>query len=294
MANITQLSNIHDNDLVSYVNKVSQFPLLSEEEELRLAEEWFYHQDLSAAQSLVTSHLRLVVKIAMDFKGYGMAIMDLISEGSIGLMHAVKKFDPTKGFRLSTYAMWWIKASIQEYVLKSWSLVKVGTTSAKRKLFFSLRKLKKQIQGTEIDYLKSETANKIAKTFSIPVRDVEEMHQHISSHDTSLNSLQSTFDDNSSELQDFVTDNDETYEQRYSDAQDRDYKIKIILNAIRSSLTEREQDIIISRQFTSEKAMTFDVLSKKHGVSIERIRQIEKQALIKLRKVLEEKCSDYN
>ena len=268
-----------DNGLSSYVSQVKKFPVLSAEDEYMFAKRYLVHGDKEAAHKLVTSHLRLVVKIAYGYKNYGLPVPELIAEGNIGLMQAVKKFDPEKGFRLSTYAMWWIKAAMQEYILRSWSLVKLGTTAAQKKLFFNLRKLKNRILSSENQYLTDANIREIAKELHVEEHEVVEMDQRIYGNDQSLNAKFSDEDD-SGEWIDVLADEVETHETTIGDTQEYNER-KAKFDIAFAKLNDREQEIISSRQL-SENPMTLEDLSQKYGVSRERIRQIEERAMEKL------------
>jgi RNA polymerase sigma-32 factor len=265
--------------LIRYLDEIKQFPMLSEEEEKSLALRWYNDKDIDAAQKLVTSHMRLVAKLAMQYRGYGLPIMDLISEGNVGLMIAVKKFDPNKGFRLSTYALWWIKATIQDYILKSWSLVKIGTSAAHKKLFFNLRKIKSKLlnenQG-QVPYNESEL---IAKELDVTKEDVVDLNLRFSDHESSLNNP--IYNEEEGELIELVAEQGDNQEVQILEAQDMEYRMSKFNNAL-ATLNEREQDIIRERKL-KELPTTLDVLSKKYGVSTERVRQIEERAMQKLK-----------
>ena len=267
-----------DAGLTRYIEEVNKFPFLTEEEEYRLALAWSKEQDVEAAHKLVTSHLRLVVKIAMGFKGYGMSLLDLISEGNIGLMHAVKKFQPEKGFRLSTYAMWWIKASIQEYVLKSWSLVKMGTTAAQKKLFFNLKRIRNRIGRHDGDLYPNEV-KLIANELDVEESEVVEMDRRLAGHEYSLNGIYGG-DDSGDEWIDFLEDERANHGEILAIEQDKSQKLLLLENAM-GNLNDRERDIIKQRQL-SENPATLDDLSKIYKISKERVRQIEERALEKL------------
>jgi len=275
-----------DKILCDYVKEVNKYPLLSAEEEYMLAKRVADYQDVEAAHSLVTTHLRLVVKVAMQMRGYGIALMDLISEGNIGLMHAVKKFNPDLGYRLSTYAMWWIKANIQEFIMKSWSLVKIGTTIAQKKLFFSLNKAKKAIQSldgsSESCSLSQQNIKSIANDLHVTEKEVLDMNQRLSMNDVSLDSI-IRYEDNDNEvtLLDTISDNSEGHEIEIANEQETDHRRKMF-NIALDTLNERERDVVLSRH-ALESAVTLDDLSKKYGVSRERIRQIETRAFEKLK-----------
>ena len=263
-----------------YLAQIKKFPMLDAEEEYMLAKNWRENGNLKSAHKLVTSHLRLVAKIAMGYRGYGLPVNELISEGNLGLMQAVKKFDPDKGFRLATYAMWWIKAAIQEYVLRSWSLVKMGTTTAQKKLFFNLKKLKNQIAPGQEGDLKNEQVNEISKRLAVESHEVVNMNRRMMGQEKSLNDpIKSGETD---EWQDWIVDDSLDQELIVSQKQEYDDK-KELLNSAMNLLNEREKEIIISRRL-SEEPKTLEELSKKYKISRERIRQIETKAFEKLQK----------
>jgi len=263
-----------------YLAQIKKFPMLDAEEEYMLAKNWRENGNLQSAHKLVTSHLRLVAKIAMGYRGYGLPVNELISEGNIGLMQAVKKFDPDKGFRLATYAMWWIKASIQEYVLRSWSLVKMGTTTAQKKLFFNLKKLKNQIAPGQEGDLKDEQVNEISKRLDVDSKEVINMNRRMMGQEKSLNDpIKSGETD---EWQDWLVDNSLDQELIVSQKQEYNDK-KELLNDALKILNEREKEIINARRL-SENPKTLEELSKKYKISRERIRQIETKAFEKLQK----------
>jgi len=263
-----------------YLAQIKKFPMLDAEEEYMLAKNWKENGNLQSAHKLVTSHLRLVAKIAMGYRGYGLPVNELISEGNIGLMQAVKKFDPDKGFRLATYAMWWIKASIQEYVLRSWSLVKMGTTTAQKKLFFNLKKLKNQIAPGQEGDLKDEQVNEISKRLDVDSKEVVNMNRRMMGQEKSLNDPIKSGE--SDEWQDWLVDNSLDQELIISQKQEYDDK-KELLNDAMKILNEREKEIITSRRL-SEDPITLEELSKKYKISRERVRQIETKAFEKLQK----------
>jgi RNA polymerase sigma-32 factor len=265
--------------LSRYLAAIRNFPLLSAAEEAMYAERWREHGDREAAYRLVTSHLRLPAKIALRYRGYGLPVADLISEANVGLMLAVKRFEPKKGFRLATYAMWWIKATVQEYVLRSWSLVKIGTTAAQKKLFFNLRKLKNRIGAGDEGELSPEQVAYVAKELKVDGRDVVEMNGRIRG-DVSLN-VPMAQADTSEEMQDRLVDPSPDPETLVSDAQDRERMGRALKDAL-AALTSRERSIIEAR-FLTERPQTFDELAAKFGVSRERIRQIEARALQKIK-----------
>ena len=263
-----------------YLTQIKKFPMLDAEEEYMLAKNWKDNGNLKSAHKLVTSHLRLVAKIAMGYRGYGLPVNELISEGNIGLMQAVKKFDPDKGFRLATYAMWWIKASIQEYVLRSWSLVKMGTTTAQKKLFFNLRRLKNQIAPGQEGDLKDEQVNEISKRLDVDSKEVINMNRRMMGQEKSLNEpIKSGEKD---EWQDWLVDDSLDQELIVSQKQEYDDKKELLSNAM-NILNEREKEIIIARRL-SENPKTLEELSKKYKISRERVRQIETKAFEKLQK----------
>ena len=285
---IPTISN--DGNLSFYMEQIKKFPLLEAKEEYMLAKAWKNQGDVKAAHKLVTSHLRLVAKIASGYRGYGLPLSDLISEGNIGMMHAVKRFEPEKGFRLATYAMWWIKASIQEYILRSWSLVKIGTTAAQKKLFFNLKKIKSKISAIEDGDLTPDQVDKIANELSVPHKEVISMNRRISGSDYSLNSP--VTDDGSGEWQDWLEDDTQNQEASFADTEEYLIKKNILSDSL-EYLNERERDIISERQL-SENPLTLEELSNRYGVSRERIRQIEAKAFEKLQTKMTEKAKDIN
>ena len=263
-----------------YLSQIKKFPMLDAEEEYMLAKNWRENGNLKSAHKLVTSHLRLVAKIAMGYRGYGLPVNELISEGNIGLMQAVKKFDPDKGFRLATYAMWWIKASIQEYVLKSWSLVKMGTTTAQKKLFFNLKKLKNQIAPGQDGDLRDEQVSEISKRLDVESHEVVNMNRRMMGQEKSLNDpIKSGETD---EWQDWLVDDSLDQELIVSQQQEYEDK-KELLDSAMKILNDREKEIIVARRL-SEEPKTLEELSKKYKISRERIRQIETKAFEKLQK----------
>ncbi|AAW71019.1 sigma-70 family RNA polymerase sigma factor [Wolbachia endosymbiont of Brugia malayi] len=269
-------------NLTQYITEVRKFPMLSQEEEVRLAKSWNQCKDISSAHKLITSHLNLVVKIAMKFKNYGLLLMDLIMEGNMGLIHAVKKFNPDLGFRFSTYAVWWIEASIKDFILKSWSFVKIGTTQAQRRLFFSLRKIKKRIlQYTNRETLNNEEIKAISNELSVSEGDVIQMNYRLACKDQSLNNCIKVGGDSKKELQDMIPCNSVNQEVTYQNREEKELKETILNNAL-ASLNERSRDIFISR-YLSENTQTLDELSKKYCVSRERIRQLAEQAMSKVK-----------
>jgi RNA polymerase sigma-32 factor len=266
-----------EGSLSHYLRQIKKFPMLEAKEEYMLAKSWRDRGDIRAAQKLVTSHLRLVAKIAMGYKGYGLPVSELVSEGNIGLMRAVKKFDPEKGFRLATYAMWWIKASIQEYVMRSWSLVKIGTTTAQKKLFFNLKKLKNQLAPMSEGDLKKEHVKEISKRLNVKEEEVVSMNRRLAGKEQSLNAKVGEGDD---EWLDWLSDNSLDQELRVSQNQEMRKK-KELMNKSMDILNEREKEILTARRL-SEETVTLDELSKKYKISRERVRQIETKAFEKL------------
>ena len=267
--------------LSNYLTQIKKFPMLSAEEEYMLAKSWRDRGDLRSAHKLITSHLRLVAKIAMGYRGDGLPVSEMVSEGNIGLMQAVKKFEPEKGFRLATYAMWWIKASIQEYVLRSWSLVKMGTTTAQKKLFFNLKKIKNQLSSGNGD-LKVEHVDKISKMLNVKKEEVVSMNRRLLGKEKSLNSP--IKDKSGIEWQDWIVDDKVDQELKLSHEQEFNQRKKLMGDSI-SILNPREKDILTSRRL-SENAPTLEDLSKKYNISRERIRQIETKAFEKLQKAM--------
>ncbi|RMF67097.1 MAG: RNA polymerase sigma factor RpoH, partial [Alphaproteobacteria bacterium] len=270
--------------LQRYLQEIRKFPMLSPEEEYMLAKAWVEHKDVEAAHKLVTSHLRLVAKIAMGYRGYGLPLAELIAEGNVGMMQAVKRFDPDKGFRLATYAMWWIRAAIQEYILRSWSLVKLGTTAAQKKLFFNLRRIKSRIEAFEEGDLKPEEVRQIAEELGVPEEEVISMNRRMAGGDHSLNAPLSQ--DGDGEWQDWLTDESPDQEEQVAEAEEFAARHKLLEEALKT-LNERERHIFIERRL-SEEPKTLEELSKVYGVSRERIRQIEVRAFEKVQKAVRE------
>jgi len=267
-----------------YLSEIRKFPMLEKDEEFMLAKRWREHGDPEAAERMVTSHLRLVAKLAMGYRGYGLPIGEVISEGNVGLMQAVKKFDPDKGFRLSTYAMWWIRAAIQEYVLRSWSLVKMGTTAAQKKLFFNLRRLKGEMKAIDDGDLSPENVKKIATRLNVKEEEVTSMNRRMASGgDASLN-VTIGGDDGSSEWQDWLQDDTDSQETSLAQSQEYDARMELLQDAM-SDLNDRERDIIMKRRL-SDSPMTLEDLAGIYKVSRERIRQIEARAFEKLQEAM--------
>ena len=271
-----------DGGLSNYLTQIKKFPMLSPEEEYMLAKRWKKRGDLKSAQKLITSHLRLVAKIAMGYRGYGLPVNEMISEGNIGLMQAVKKFEPEKGFKLATYAIWWIKASIQEYILRSWSLVKIGTTSAQKKLFFNLKKIKNQLSINNNSDLKKEHIEEISKRLNVKKEEVVSMNRRLSGKEKSLNDP--VKDESGTQWQDWLVDNNIDQELALSKKQEFTQR-KNLMNDAMNILNDRERKILIARKLSDESS-TLEDLSKKYKVSRERIRQIETKAFEKLKKAI--------
>lgn len=288
MEKVSALSGIDfspEINMARYLQKIRTYPILSQEDEYKLAVKYQQTKNQEIAKILVTSHLRLVVKVVSKYRGYGLSAAEMISEGNIGLLYAIEKFEPEKGFRFSTYALWWIRASVQKYILNSWSLVKIGTTAAQKKLFFNLRKIKNRLNLNDDRELSPDVLGKIAGALDVSVQDVTEMNTRLKSHDGSLNTVVDASDDSSSEWLDFIADSkpnqeevlaySETMTQRCSQFN----KALVVLNG-------REKDILFKRRLT-EKAVTLDDLSRAYGISKERVRQIELNSIKKIRKAIE-------
>ena len=272
-----------EGSLSNYLTRIKKFPILSAEEEYMLAKNWRDRGHLKSAHKLVTSHLRLVAKIAMGYRGYGLPISEMVSEGNVGLMKAVKKFEPNKGFRLATYAMWWIKASIQEYVLRSWSLVKMGTTTAQKKLFFNLKKIKNQLSPNSMSDLNDDHVEEISKRLNVKKDEVISMNRRLYGKEKSLNDPIKT-DEDSGEWQDWIVDDKLDQELKFSQNQEFKQRKKL-MNDSMNILNLREKEILTARRL-SEDISTLEDLSKKYKVSRERIRQIETKAFEKLQKAM--------
>jgi RNA polymerase sigma-32 factor len=277
-----------EGSLNRYLQDIRKFPMLTPEEEYMFGKAWKEHQDPKAAERMITSHLRLVAKIAMGYRGYGLPVGDVISEGNIGLMHAVKRYDPDRGFKLATYAMWWIKAQIQEFVLRSWSLVKIGTTSSQKKLFFNLRKMKSRIQALEEGDLRPDHVKYIAKNLGVSETDVVSMNRRLMG-DASLNAPLRSDADGDGEWQDWLVDDHDSPETVVGNNEEADQRNTMLTSALKS-LTEREREVIEARKLRDEPA-TLEDLSQKFGVSRERIRQIEVRAFEKLQKAVKAAAS---
>ena len=275
--NLPALSN--EGGLSEYLTQIKKFPMLDAEEEYMLAKNWRSTGNLKSAEKLVTSHLRLVAKIAMGYKGYGLPVNEMISEGNIGLMQAVKKFEPEKGFRLATYAMWWIKASIQEYILRSWSLVKIGTTTAQKKLFFNLKKIKNQIAPKAEGDLKDEHVSEIANKLDVSKDEVVSMNRRLSGKELSLNA---PIGEDGDEWQDWIVDKELDHDLKFAQQEEMKQRKDLLTDSIKI-LNDREKDILYARRL-DENPKTLEDLSKKFKISRERIRQIENKAFEKLQK----------
>ena len=267
-----------ENDIYPYLKKINQFPMLSDEEEKKLAIDWLKNGNTKSAQKLVTSHLRLVAKIAMGYRGYGLPLFDLISEGNLGLIQAIRKFDPDKGFRLATYAIWWIRASIQEYVLHSWSLVKIGTTAAQKKLFFNLRRLRNQLKKYEEGYLTNDQIKSISQDLGVTEDEVKQMEGRVFNQDFSLNTPLN--DENDSEWIDQVEDKNIDLVNRVEERDEFDKRKALYSQAVKK-LEPRELEILTARRL-DEEPKTLEDLSQKYSISRERVRQIENKAIKKL------------
>jgi RNA polymerase sigma-32 factor len=278
-----------DGNLSRYLDQIRAFPMLEPNEEYMLAKAWKEKGDVAAAHQLVTSHLRLVAKIAMGYRGYGLPVADLISEGNLGMMHAVKKFEPEKGFRLATYAMWWIKAAIQEYILRSWSLVKIGTTAGQKKLFFNLRRIKGQIQAIDDGDLKPEQVTQIATQLNVTEDEVMSMNQRMAGNDRSLNVPLSRDGEGGGEWQDWLQDDSPDQEATFADHEEYDARKNLMLDAMQG-LNSREQRILAARRL-SEPPLTLEDLATEFNISRERIRQIEVRAFEKLQKAVRDKAA---
>ena len=275
--NLPTLSN--EGGLASYLAQIKKFPMLDYEEEYMLAKNWKTTGNLKSAEKLVTSHLRLVAKIAMGYKGYGLPVNEMISEGNVGLMQAVKKFEPEKGFRLATYAMWWIKASIQEYILRSWSLVKIGTTTAQKKLFFNLKKIKNQLAPKSEGDLRDEHVSEIAEKLNVKKEEVVSMNRRLSGKEHSLNA---PIGEDGDEWQDWLVDKEMDQELKFAHKEEMAQRKDLLTDSIKI-LNDREKEILYARRLNDEPT-TLENLSKKYKISRERIRQIENKAFEKVQK----------
>ncbi|MEX0808980.1 MAG: RNA polymerase sigma factor RpoH [Dongiaceae bacterium] len=279
-----------DGNLSRYLSEIRKFPMLEPEQEYMLAKSWREHGDSDAAHQLVTSHLRLVAKIAMGYRGYGLPVSELISEGNVGMMQAVKRFDPERGFRLATYAMWWIRAAIQEYILHSWSLVKMGTTAAQKKLFFNLRRIKGRIQALEEGDMSPENVTKIATELKVPEQDVIDMNRRLSAPDHSLNAPIRI--DGEGEWMDWLEDDSETQETELAEREELGMRNAMLSKAM-NGLNPRERHILTERRLKDEPS-TLEELSHVYGISRERVRQIEVRAFEKLQKSIRNMAVEQN
>ena len=287
MSNYTTLpAPTPEGGLNRYLQEIRKFPMLEPEQEYMLAKAWVDHEDSGSAHKLVTSHLRLAAKIAMGYRGYGLPQVEVISEANVGLMQAVKRFDPERGFRLATYAMWWIRASIQEYILRSWSLVKLGTTSAQKKLFFNLRKAKARIGALEEGDLRPEHVARIAHDLSVTETEVISMNRRMSGGDASLNATVGSEDGGTMQWQDWLEDEDADQAGDYAEKDELEVRREMLAGAM-DVLNEREKDILMQRRL-QDQVITLETLSEQYGVSRERIRQIEVRAFEKLQKRMQE------
>jgi RNA polymerase sigma-32 factor len=284
MAAVNTLSVMSpDGGLSRYLTEIRKFPMLAKDEEFMLAKRWREHEDPQAAHRLVTSHLRLVAKIAMGYRGYGLPIGEVISEGNVGLMQAVKKFEPDRGFRLATYAMWWIRASIQEYILRSWSLVKMGTTAAQKKLFFNLRKAKSEISALEEGDLRPDQVRQIATKLGVLDAEVISMNRRLAGPDASLNAPLRA--DSENEWQDWLEDKEAvSQETRLAETEEKSLRMGLLEEAM-TELTDRERHILTERRLKDDPT-TLETLASEYGVSRERVRQIEVRAFEKLQKAM--------
>ncbi len=281
-------SLVSDSNLARYLAEIRQFPMLEQSEEFMLAKRWQEHQDTEAGHKMVTSHLRLVAKIAMGYRGYGLPMSEVISEGNVGLMQAVKRFDPDKGFRLATYAMWWIRAAIQEYILHSWSLVKIGTTAAQKKLFFNLRRVKGQLKALEEGDLRPETVKEIATRLDVPESDVVDMNRRLAAPDHSLNAPVRM--DGEGEWQEWLVDETDSQETMLAESQEFGRRQKLLDRALKL-LNPRERRILSERRLKDEPT-TLEDLSKEFGISRERVRQIEVRAFDKVQRAIRNAALD--
>jgi RNA polymerase sigma-32 factor len=277
-----------EGNLSRYLQEIRKFPMLSPEEELRLSHAWRDSEDMASAHKLVTSHLRLVAKIAMGYRGYGLPVGELISEGNVGMMQAVKRFDPDRGFRLATYAMWWIRAAIQEYILHSWSLVKMGTTAAQKKLFFNLRRLKGQMQAIDEGDLNPEQVTTVATKLGVPEADVISMNRRLAAPDHSLNAPVRA--DSEGEWQDWLVDESESQESTLAEHEEITGRRQLLANALKT-LNDREKHILVERRLKDEPT-TLEELSRHYNISRERVRQIEVRAFEKLQKAMKAQVTE--
>ncbi|MBQ7303552.1 MAG: RNA polymerase factor sigma-32 [Alphaproteobacteria bacterium] len=281
---ITGLDFSPENNLSKYLQEIRKYPILEPEEEYALAVKYQKTKDKNIAYKLISSHLRLVVKVVAKYKGYGLDLSEMISEGNLGLLYAIEKFEPEKGFRFSTYALWWIKASVQKYILNSWSLVKLGTTAAQKKLFFNLRKIKNKLNLIDDREMSEQVLNKIASSLDVSVQEVTDMNTRLKAHDGSLNAVLDSSSDGSTEWMDFISDNKPNQEECFAHSETMRYRRKLFNDAL-VVLNPREKDILFKRRLT-EKSATLDDLSKIYNISKERVRQIELNSIKKITKAV--------
>lgn len=284
MSSITGLDFSPEYNLGRYLQNIRKFPILEQEEEYLLAVEYQKTKDKAIAYKLITSHLRLVVKVVSKYKGYGLPVSEMISEGNIGLMYAIEKFEPEKGFRFSTYALWWIKASVQKYILNSWSLVKLGTTAAQKKLFFNLRKIKNRLNLVDDREMTAQVLSHIANSLDVSVQEVTDMNIRLKAHDGSLNTILDSSSDSSSEWLDFISDSKPNQEECFAHQETMKHRRKLFNEAL-CVLNSREKDILFKRRL-SDKASTLDDLSRTYNISKERVRQIELNSIRKITKAV--------
>lgn len=272
-------------NMVRYMQRIRKYPILSQDEEYDLAVKYQQTKNQEIAKILVTSHLRLVVKVVSKYRGYGLSMAEMISEGNIGLLYAIEKFEPEKGFRFSTYALWWIKAAVQKYILNSWSLVKIGTTSAQKKLFFNLRKIKNKLKLNDDREMSNDVLENIAASLDVSVQDVKDMNTRLKAHDGSLNSVVDNSTESGAEWMDFIADNKPTQEETLAYSETMKYRRNLFNKAL-VCLNKREKDILFKRRLY-DKAVTLDELSKTYAISKERVRQIELNSIRKITKNIE-------
>ena len=281
---LTGLDFSPENNLSKYLQDIRKYPILEPEEEYELAVNYQKTKDKNIAFKLISSHLRLVVKVVSKYRGYGLDLSEMISEGNLGLLYAIEKFEPEKGFRFSTYALWWIKASVQKYILNSWSLVKLGTTAAQKKLFFNLRKIKNKLNLIDDREMSEQVLSQIAKSLDVSVQEVTDMNTRLKSHDGSLNAILDSSADGTTEWMDFISDNKPNQEECFAHSETMRYRRKLFNNAL-VVLNPREKDILFKRRLT-EKSATLDDLSKTYNISKERVRQIELNSIKKITKAV--------
>ena len=287
MDNLPKLTGLDfspENNLSKYLQDIRKYPILEPDEEYTLAMDYQKTKDKNIAYKLITSHLRLVVKVVAKYKGYGLPLSEMISEGNLGLLYAIEKFEPEKGFRFSTYALWWIKASVQKYILNSWSLVKLGTTAAQKKLFFNLRKIKNKLNLVDDRDMSEQILTKIANSLDVSVQEVTDMNTRLKSHDGSLNAVLDSSSDDSTEWMDFISDNKPNQEECFAHSETLRYRRKLFNEAL-VVLNPREKDILFKRRL-AEKSATLDDLSKTYHISKERVRQIELNSIKKITKAV--------